>query len=226
MGGGKGKKKERKSLTPELYFGNALAFEQDRGCVLVGAAYIEYRIEELLRVRLKATPECEMQLVDMIIGDADNSQALLYSGWAKAVVLRVFGIIDRDNFRLFNRIRKLRNHFAHTPAETLLDEEAVAPIVDALNGERKATLQVCLNAMDNGQSTMWSEFGHQQVFSKARITFMQACAALNGYIVGQLDILDPTGKAGRHISAVAYNGARDWPIDLKKDMAAIKKHDN
>jgi hypothetical protein len=190
---GRAKRNKRRSTPkPDNFIGNALINEHDRGCVLVGGAYIEYRLEELLRLRLDSTPNVDAELIEIVIGGPDNSQALLYSGWSKAVILHLVGVIDREHFALFNQIRKLRNHFAHTAGQTLLDEEAIGPILEVLTPNAKQRIDGLVKAIDGGLPNFWTNLTTRTLFSKPRIIFMQACLELNAYIVRKMHDFDPT----------------------------------
>ena len=194
------KKGRRTTSKPETLIGNALANEHERGCVLVGGAYVEYRLEQLLRVRLAATPGVDGELIKTAIGGPDDSQALLFSGWAKASVLHLFGVIDREWYKIYNEIRKLRNHFAHTAGEVRLDDESMENLVGTLGTERLALIQRYISQYTNDrENSMWTGFAPSQEFSSHRLTFMHSClmlnTELNSLITGIAGMTDP----GSHV---------------------------
>jgi len=171
---------------------NALADEPDRGCVLVGAAYIELRLEQLLRAYFRSNKAIDSQLAETVLGNAHNSTALLYSSWAKASVLHLFGIIDRDHFKLFNKIRKLRNEFAHKPGKMPLDDEAITGIAKAMATIREKHFNGEAELSAEYLAAYWANYGGKAIYSVPRLRFMGFCRYLNGYLNEQINRFDPS----------------------------------
>ena len=120
--------------------------ESDRGAVLVGAAILEDELSRLIEMIAKVN--------GLFAKDAEklfsmNGPASTFSG--KSLVCRAFGLISQSTFEDLNRIRKLRNKFAHTsePVDFLMPE-----IEDII-----ADIQCCIEASKGFSGEMFKGRG-------------------------------------------------------------------
>lgn len=87
-----------------------LITESDRGCVLVGAAYIEQKLEELLRLCFTQVGVEVKKAVDpMFVGMGG-----LTSLDAKCKLALALKLVSKEEYSDYEKIRKIRNEFAHS----------------------------------------------------------------------------------------------------------------
>jgi DNA-binding MltR family transcriptional regulator len=96
-----------------------LTYESDRGSVIVGAALLEASLEDFLAFIFSRNGLTKKQIEGMF---DSNGPAATFS--AKISLCRGFGLISALVYADLNRIRKLRNRFAHSREEVnfLADE--------------------------------------------------------------------------------------------------------
>lgn len=101
---------------------NLLSKESDRGLVLVGAAFVDTLLEELL--------------TKYFVDDSENSKALLdnmgaLSTFSSRIRLAyALGLISKDDFIDLNLLRKIRNDCAHSDEDINLE---MSPHCDRIN---------------------------------------------------------------------------------------------
>lgn len=93
--------------------------ESDRGAVIVGAAMLDDEVTQLLRAVFEVNKISNKQMEKMF----DLSGPLSSFG-SKTLVAYGFGLISKSVFEDLNRIRSLRNEFAHssTTVDFLADD--------------------------------------------------------------------------------------------------------
>ncbi|SPR97363.1 MltR family transcriptional regulator [Cupriavidus taiwanensis] len=107
----------QESIKTYMKFRRLLSEESDRGCALVGAAYLDEEITKLLRSRM--------------VENKSNSDALLNQGRpigtfsAKIRVAYAMGLIPEDVFRDISAIREIRNKFAHLHGPLSFDDQSI-----------------------------------------------------------------------------------------------------
>jgi hypothetical protein len=191
---GKGSKKAKKEEgRPQTPLGTALVAEQDRGCILVGCAYLEHGLELLLDYYLKDETQKrpwgdpgDAGLIGKILNPRDPS-ALLGSGWSKSLVSYLFGLIDRFTFEGFDKIRKMRVECAHRPGEVILDDALLSELMNATETYGKSEHDEINRAAEiylaGGKNDLWSELAGPNRFSASRVKFMHACVLVDARII-------------------------------------------
>jgi len=101
--------------------------ESDRGCVLVSAAIIDECLEILLRSRL-------LQDDTKLINSLFSGQGPLSSFWSKIQFARAMNIIPSWMHGDLERIRALRNLFAHHYDSADFDDVEVVSLTSKLKG--------------------------------------------------------------------------------------------
>ena len=169
----------------------ALNGEHDRGCVLVGSAYLDYLVGLLLREwLLDAPPDPNKELSEKVLNPLDN-RAFLFSGWSKSVVARLIGLLREDEYQIIEKIRTLRNEFAHSPTVVLLDDEKVNPLVALLPEYRRNDPETMWTAEGETEAKrLWTEAYPGFGFSKSRINFMSVCIYVYLGLLESLDAYD------------------------------------
>ena len=102
--------------------------ESDRGCVLVGAAILENRLEELFRQifeKRKVPKKLQASLFD------SNGPLSTFS--AKIKLAYSFGLIGAPLYEDLDNIRRIRNEFAHTPNEVDFIGSSVSEKIEAMH---------------------------------------------------------------------------------------------
>ena len=181
-------------LTPDTLLGNAIGEEQDRGSVLVGATYLEYRLYELLRGQFRTNPEMDWE----IAGDALFAPlALLGDLWKKTTIAFLFGLINREHYDLLEKMRNLRNHFAHHPGIVALDSKAMEPILSVITDKRQKVIARAQDAYESGRETVYKLISRGQTYSRERIAFMEICLMANNYLNDRITEVDPAEAESR-----------------------------
>jgi hypothetical protein len=168
-------KRQLPRSVPTSYIIHAISTEQDRGCVLVGCAYLDYALELLLRAVFESKDSPNQELINKVLNPHDN-RAFLFGGWPKCVVARLISAIPEEIYQALELVRSLRNDFAHTPGTVELSQAAVASIVKVLvsNGHQDwfepspAPKHLWKNLVEHGYGP----------FSESRLLFMSACVKL------------------------------------------------
>ncbi len=110
-------------------FARTLLDESDRGSVLVGTAYLDEEVELLLRDAFLTTDEAIKKCVDPML---KGGRAPLSSFWAKVKIACAMGLISPAVHDALDKMRDLRNAFAHRAGPVSLSDERVAPILHKL----------------------------------------------------------------------------------------------
>jgi len=134
---------------------NTLREETDRGCTLIVAALLEEMLEEVLRGFLIETPATDSLF--------KAPYAPLSTLSAKAAASRSLGLIDANEFRDIELIRKIRNEFAHN-LKCSFDEPQLR--------DRANALQVGMGILDA------LEAGHVSKVTDPRQRFMMVATSL------------------------------------------------
>jgi hypothetical protein len=169
---------------PEVPIANALVEEHDRGCILVGCAYLEYLLERLLRAYLSFEAkqrsgfnDNDIDLVEKVLNPKDP-MALLGSGWAKSTIAYMLGQLNRFAYEGFDKIRRMRVECAHHVGTVPLDESLISELmksIEANDPESMADINgEVIRFFDGGESVWHLVSGHRD-FSSPRIKFMHAC---------------------------------------------------
>jgi hypothetical protein len=113
-------KKQPKSLRKPLAEVNAiyhaLRAESDRGCIVVGAAWVESQLGELIRCLMTLLPSTRTidavkkpKLIDEVLNDRFS----LGSAASRRQFCRAVGLIDERMCKSIELLSQLRNHYAH-----------------------------------------------------------------------------------------------------------------
>lgn len=100
--------------------------ESDRGCVLVGVAYLDEEVQLLLRESFESAKEVVRKAVDPLL---KGGFAPLGSFSARIKLALALGLIDLEVHDVLDRLRELRNAFAHTNGPVRLSKEQVSSIL-------------------------------------------------------------------------------------------------
>lgn len=103
---------------------DGLTEESDRGCVLVTISIIEKQLEEILRKRILGTKK---QLKELFTGFGPMS-----SFSAKIKLAYSFGIITSEAYSELDRLKRIRNLFAHDPNLITFETKNIISMCDSL----------------------------------------------------------------------------------------------
>jgi DNA-binding MltR family transcriptional regulator len=110
--------------------------ESDRGSVLVGAAILEDELSDLIRSTSKKNGLTTKSIEDLF---SMNGPASTFS--SKTLICYAFGLISKEVYDDLNRIRKIRNKFAHTSDKV----DFLMPEIEDLVAEIKCCVEVSKN---------------------------------------------------------------------------------
>jgi DNA-binding MltR family transcriptional regulator len=111
---------ERVDLIPKevLLFREVLGQESDRGCALMAAAYLESELGQLLRRYLVND--------ETVAGNLLTGTGGLATFSARIDLAYLLGLVSPNGRRDLHLIRKIRNDFAHSPANIAFDHPPIA----------------------------------------------------------------------------------------------------
>jgi hypothetical protein len=169
---------------PEVHIGNALVNESDRGCILVGCAYLEFVLESLLRAyfysKARRRHDCcknDLDLIENVI-NPQNPMALLGTGWSKSTIAHLLELIDRLPYEGNDKIRKMRIDCAHRPGVVVVDDSLISELLNTI-AKIDAALFTDINTETEqyfaGGESYWHFFSGHRNFTSARVKFMHAC---------------------------------------------------
>lgn len=162
-------------------FGN-LDKESDRGCVLVAAAILDNYLEMLLRARFSQ----DATVVKRIINPLFKGQGPLASFWSKTQLAYSLNLIPKWMYEDLERIRELRNKFAHRYKAVDFEDPAVIRLTEKLKGANYGvrSLRASSNAPKHRQSAHTSPSAARIVPKKERVRFILTVS----YIAGRMDV--------------------------------------
>jgi hypothetical protein len=129
-----------KSRKPETHLYNAMAAESNRGCILVGLAFLEYQLEILLRAHfLRVNPE-NSEAIESVL-DPESPHAMFGPGARKATAALLMGLLTPYDHLLLRKIRTIRVNCAHHPGRVLLTGESIRGLVSSLNGDDRKSVE-------------------------------------------------------------------------------------
>ena len=112
--------------------------ESERGCVLVGASHIEWRMGEVLRTKFLSQhgeEHCTDNLVTQIntILNPVAEKSILGSAAARARMCSVMGLISEETHSALKSLLVFRNeHFAHARTNAKFSDLSIAKALDKL----------------------------------------------------------------------------------------------
>lgn len=156
----------------------SLAAEDDRGCVLVGCARIEYSLEQLLReYMLDCVPTNTgiEKLQNKVFRGSEEGPGILGSGYARATIAYLLGLIEERTYKLYNFIRWLRQDCAHHPGQVELSDSSIKNLLELF-------LEDAFGKEHLQETENYNIFGLRQKageFSLARRQFMTICMTVD-----------------------------------------------
>lgn len=141
----------RPPFDPLEEFIRRMAFhESDRGCVIIGAAYLHDALKPFLVSRLGADARNDKKaLADFFA----KPTAPLSSFWARIECAYLFGFIEGAVRDALHKMRELRNRFAHKHGPEQLTLDDVEVIVKKL----PLRLELAVRARAEGYEELYSE---------------------------------------------------------------------
>lgn len=174
-----------------LFF-ESMDTESDRGCVLVGAAFLDEALEMLLRSKMLRDESTVKRSVDWLF----LGLGPLKSFWSKIQLCRSLGMLEDWEYQDLDRIRQLRNLYAHIydgadfedPAVVALNQHLVAAdkVVSAF---RQHPLQTSSLAEKSP-----SQMPSGKKLKKERVRFVMSVSWLSATIHARAGTITPEGK--------------------------------
>jgi len=107
-------------------FFDELSKETPRGCVIVGAAYLDALIGQVLELYLLENNDAKNDLIH-----SKNTSAPLGSFGSRLTMSYAIGLIDKDDLDILRTIKKIRNKFAHD-LDISFDSQSIDSLCDTL----------------------------------------------------------------------------------------------
>jgi DNA-binding MltR family transcriptional regulator len=163
----------------DKYFGS-LSEESDRGCVLVAVTVLDRHLEMLIRAEFSQ----DAKVMKHVINPLFKGQGPLASFWSKTQLAYSLDLIPEWMYEDLERIRELRNEFAHKYEAADFDDPAVVRLTEKLKGANYAvrSLRTSLNAPKHGQSAHTSRQGPRVIPKQERIRFMMTVSWIAGWM--------------------------------------------
>lgn len=172
---------ERSLQRFDEFFGD-LDKESDRGCVLAAAAILDNYLEVLLRARFSQ----DATVVKRIINPLFKGHGPLASFWSKTQLAYSLNLIPEWMYEDLDRIRELRNKFAHWYKAVDFEDPAVIRLTEKLKGANYAvrSLHASSNVPKHRKSAHTSPSAAPIVPKKERVRFIITVS----YIAGGMDV--------------------------------------
>ena len=87
---------------------NELHGESERACAIIGGAFLDDLLGELLEIYLVQNHDATQDLLS-----SENVNAPLGSFGARILTAYAIGLLPKDNWHAFQKVKKIRNRFAH-----------------------------------------------------------------------------------------------------------------
>lgn len=174
--------KEEVEALAEKFF-SSLVQESDRGCVLVGAAFIDEGLEILLRSKTLHDTLTVKVCVDPLFAGLGP----LRSFWAKTQLCRALDIIDDWMYEDLEKIRNLRNLFAHSYENADFDDQRVIALTEGLMSADKAVREFAKSPTTEMGAVAKEQERPRQTAKKERARFIISASFLAGHIHGKAD---------------------------------------
>jgi DNA-binding MltR family transcriptional regulator len=161
------------------FFGS-LSKESDRGCVLVAAAILDKYLEMLIRAEFSQ----DATVVKRVINPLFKGQGPLASFWSKTQLAYSLDLIPEWMYEDLERIRELRNEFAHRYKAADFEDPAVVRLTEKLKGANYAirSLRASSNAPKHRQSAHTSPPTAPVVTKKERVRFIITVSWIAGWM--------------------------------------------
>jgi DNA-binding MltR family transcriptional regulator len=178
-----GTKQEVEALASK--FSASLSAESDRGCVLVGAAFIDEGLEILLRSRMLHDAPSVKACVDPLF----TGLGPLRSFWAKTQLCRALDLMSDWMYEDLERIRNLRNLFAHSYENASFEDPRVIALTEGLKAANEVVKKMKQPSETRPEADVQEQEPRQQRESpkKERVRFTISASYLAGHIHGQAD---------------------------------------
>ena len=124
-------KKKKKFPEPNQQIQHALLFESARGSVLAGHGQLDVMLETLLHAEFSRRSAGAEDSIQWLF------EATLQSFHVKNVMAYILNLIDHKTFTALQKLKDLRNHFAHHPGEVRLTYERVNAVFEQLDDVSK-----------------------------------------------------------------------------------------
>jgi DNA-binding MltR family transcriptional regulator len=130
--------------------------ETDRAAAVLGAAYLDSRLEVLLREKFVALPDFVEQLF--------HGQGALSSFSARISICYAIGLISRQAAEDLHIIRKIRNDFAHKPHGLSFETPTIA--------DRVSNIRIVKSFRLEGQPFSFDDTSIRYIFNVAVATLL------------------------------------------------------
>ncbi|ASK70302.1 MULTISPECIES: MltR family transcriptional regulator [Shewanella] len=163
--------------------------ESDRGCVIIAAANIEEFLERMLQAIVEGSPVSKKKSRAMFdtTGPFGNFSA-------KYLMLAAFGYLSKETFDDLEKLRKLRNMFAHTAKTVKFEDPEVYQVIVSMrcfksaNKQMNKHLGLPLDSMPNIELDMTdNEAQYKGLVKRVKSDFAIGMSMLANYIIEDIE---------------------------------------
>lgn len=182
-------------------FSKALVKESDRGCVLVGAAMMDYMLGQVLRHNFFSDDKGPRKKVVNSLFEVNGPFS---SFWSKIQFVYALGIIRKDHYHDLEIIRKVRNVVAHNFDVVSFDDKKITSKTETLKSADEAVKNIApLESKKNKAKTKTKKISgniskSQLERTRFSLSVSHIGGRLHGMIIGEialpLDILKKLGE--------------------------------
>lgn len=204
-----------------------IANESDRGCVLVGAAYLESWLEKLLRYHLNPN-EDKNKIVDELF----KPESALGSFSSKIKISYCLKLINKDSYHDFEIIRKIRNICAHSSDNIFFGTKEVISLSANLKGADKAVENIPYEKKEVSETIMNSKNeSDDYIRFREKTRFSMSLAYWLGLLAVRIEQIDKINELKSKNHSLQNELVRivkksiELGMDIPKDvMDTVKKY--
>lgn len=162
-------------------FLSQLRAESDRGCALISASILDERLADLCRLTFVRDKKVQETIVPRLF----SAPGPFSSFWSKIMFCRAADLINSSQYEDLEKIRKIRNLFAHSYGRVRFSDDAVVKLCSKLQAANDAVEYLPAqkhlpqkHASKKGVSTK------EQLRRKERMRFVLSVSFLGGSLSG------------------------------------------
>ncbi|SRR5258708_6702206 len=140
---------------------NSFYEESDRGAAILVGSFAEHSLGLYLRFRMKD---------QKVANDLFAPMGPLSNFSQRIAIAYAFGLISEKQYRDFQIIRRIRNHFAHHPMDTTFETKEIKEAAAGLSMMEQAT-----------------ETQHPRPVQRTRMAYLLACGMLCGSLLDTIE---------------------------------------
>jgi len=144
--------------------------ESDRGAAILAGSFVEHTLGQYVKFRIR-----DKKLADTLFG----AMGPLSSFDQRIAIAYAFDLISQVQYKDFETIRKIRNHFAHHPLDTTFNTNDIKQLCAALSMFKET-----------------SHESHPAPGERHRIAYLLSCGISCGRLLNTIEAAEKEAKSG------------------------------